>query len=44
MIRGALVDLRPLTAADIGRTERIANDPAHRHCGYGSEAQALLAR
>ena len=27
MIRGALVDPRPLTAADIGRSERIANDP-----------------
>jgi RimJ/RimL family protein N-acetyltransferase len=27
VIRGELVDLRPLTAADIERTERIANDP-----------------
>jgi RimJ/RimL family protein N-acetyltransferase len=27
VIRGELVDLRPLTAADIEHTERIANDP-----------------
>ncbi len=27
MIRGTLVDLRPLTAADVERTERVANDP-----------------
>ena len=27
MIRGDLVDLRPLTAADIERSERTANDP-----------------
>ena len=27
VIRGELVDLRPLTAADIERTERVANDP-----------------
>ena len=27
MIRGELVDLRPLTAADVERSERVANDP-----------------
>jgi RimJ/RimL family protein N-acetyltransferase len=27
VIRGVLVDLRPLTAADVERTERVANDP-----------------
>jgi RimJ/RimL family protein N-acetyltransferase len=27
MIRGELVDLRPLTAADLERCERVANDP-----------------
>jgi RimJ/RimL family protein N-acetyltransferase len=27
VIRGELVDLRPLTAADIERAERVANDP-----------------
>lgn len=29
MIRGELVDLRPLTAADVERAERVANDPGH---------------
>ena len=27
MIRGGVVDLRPLTAADVERSERLANDP-----------------
>jgi RimJ/RimL family protein N-acetyltransferase len=27
VIRGELVDLRPLTAADVARSERLANDP-----------------
>jgi RimJ/RimL family protein N-acetyltransferase len=29
VIRGELVDLRPMTAADIERSERSANDPEH---------------
>jgi RimJ/RimL family protein N-acetyltransferase len=29
MIRGTLVDLRPLSAGDVERAERLANDPDH---------------
>jgi hypothetical protein len=30
MIRGELVDLRPLTADDVERAESVANDPEQR--------------
>ena len=42
MIRGELVDLRPLTSADIERTERIVNDPDYNGAVFDAGQLARL--